>query len=213
MLTATNLSYRYNYTEVLQNVNLSFEAGKMYAIVGKSGSGKTTLLSLLSGISTLQEGNIQFQGQSLTTGQLAAYRKKISIVFQSYNLINYLSPLQNVLLALDINRKKGNKKQLATSYLNKVGLSGDQLTRPCKELSGGQQQRVAIARAIACDSEIIFADEPTGNLDVKTGQEIITLLRSIAEVEKKCIICVTHDLQLEEYADATYRISDGKIVA
>ncbi|WP_161843154.1 ATP-binding cassette domain-containing protein [Candidatus Enterococcus huntleyi] len=140
MLTATNLSYRYQYSEVLQQINLSFESGKMYAIVGKSGSGKTTLLSLLSGISTLQEGDIQFQGASLTKGSLDAYRKKISIVFQSYNLINYLSPLQNVILALDINRKKGNKKQLATTYLNKVGLAGDQLTRPCKELSGGQQQ-------------------------------------------------------------------------
>ncbi|MGY3779345.1 ABC transporter ATP-binding protein [Isobaculum melis] len=211
MLIAKNLSYKYQATEVLSNINLSFESGKMYAIIGKSGSGKTTLLSLLSGINATQQGTVILDDKTIKGGQLRAYRRNNSIVFQAYNLINYLTPLQNVKLALEITGNKGNHTQIAKDYLQKVGLNDVQMKRKCTELSGGQQQRVAIARAIACQSKIVFADEPTGNLDSATGEAIIQLLKNLAKEENKCVICVTHDAQLENYADEVIHISDGKI--
>lgn len=211
MLVAKNLSYKYRTTEVLSNINLTFDSGKMYAIIGKSGSGKTTLLSLLSGIHAVQQGAVIFNDQMIGRKELRSYRRNNSIVFQSYNLINYLTPLHNVKLALEITGSKTNSIQQAKDYLQKVGLTEAEMKRKCTELSGGQQQRVAIARAIACQSKIIFADEPTGNLDSVTGEEIIQLLQDLAKKESKCVICVTHDTQLEQYADEVIHICDGKI--
>lgn len=212
MLIAKNISYKYNNNEVLNNINLDFVNGKMYAIIGKSGSGKTTLLSLLAGISTTQKGEILYDARIINKGNLQAYRRKNGIVFQAYNLINYLTPLQNVKIALEITNTSGDHNRIATEYLKKVGLDSTQMKRKCTELSGGQQQRVAIARAIACQSDIIFADEPTGNLDSETGKSIIKLLFSLARKDNKCVICVTHDNLLEDYADEVIHISDGKII-
>ncbi|MGY3704913.1 hypothetical protein BW731_11715 [Vagococcus martis] len=211
MLTAKNITFKYLYSEVLTDINATFESGNMYAIIGKSGSGKTTLLSLLSGLSSLQDGDILFEGQSLKNMNLRQYRKKCGIVFQSFNLINYLTPIQNIVLALDIQGYRGNKKRKAKEMLEKVDITHEQMTRKCAELSGGQQQRIAIARAIASDDKIIFADEPTGSLDTETSQLIIDLLKDLAHQEQKCVICVTHDLELEKIADVTYRISNGKL--
>ncbi|WP_207695316.1 hypothetical protein DOK67_0000857 [Enterococcus sp. DIV0212c] len=212
MLVTNNISYKYQTKEVLTDINLTFEEGQMYAIIGKSGSGKTTLLSLLSGITGTQQGQINFNGQRISKGNLRKYRKNNSIVFQAYNLINYLTPLQNVKIALEITGKKGNHHQIASEYLNKVGLSPVQMKRKCTELSGGEQQRVAIARAIACQSKIIFADEPTGNLDSETASSIIRLLLKLAKEENKCVVCVTHDDSLAESADSVIRISNGRIL-
>ncbi|MGX4686099.1 ATP-binding cassette domain-containing protein [Vagococcus sp. JNUCC 83] len=211
MLTAKNISFKYHYSDVLTNISATFELGSMYAIIGKSGSGKTTLLSLLSGLSSLQDGDILFEGTSLKQMNLRQYRKNCGIVFQSFNLINYLTPIQNIILALDIQGYKGNKKKKAKEMLKKVDITNEQMTRKCAELSGGQQQRIAIARAIASDDKIIFADEPTGSLDTETSQLIIKLLKDLAHQEQKCVICVTHDLELEKIADITYRISNGKL--
>lgn len=211
MLTAKNISFKYQYSDVLSNINATFESGNMYAIIGKSGSGKTTLLSLLSGLSSVQDGDILFEDKSLKNMNLRQYRKNCGIVFQSFNLIHYLTPIQNIILALDIQGFKGNKKNKAIDMLRKVDISDEQMTRKCAELSGGQQQRIAIARAIASDDKLIFADEPTGSLDTETSQLIIDLLKSLAHDEGKCVICVTHDLELEKIADTTYRISNGKL--
>lgn len=211
MLVVENLSYKYKNNKVLSNINLTFEKGQMYAIVGKSGSGKTTLLSLLSGITNTQQGNIVFNNKKITKKVVRDYRRNNSIVFQAYNLINYLTPFQNVIIALEITETKGNHKKIAYEYLKKVGLNDTQMNRNCTELSGGQQQRVAIARAVACKSKIIFADEPTGNLDGDTAKSIIQLLSNLAKEENKCVICVTHDEKLEYYADEVIKIVDGQI--
>ncbi|MEN2259894.1 ABC transporter ATP-binding protein [Enterococcus faecalis] len=211
VLQVKNLYHKYGEQQVLKAVNCQFFEGEMYAIVGKSGSGKTTLLSLIAGLDTVQKGEVLFQGQML--GNLTRYRRKNSIIFQSYNLISYLTPIENVLIALEIDGIKKNKKAIAIDYLNQVGVVGELQEKKCSQLSGGQQQRVAIARTLASDSKIIFADEPTGNLDSKTANEIINIFKDLASIHNKCIICVTHDQHVEEFADKIYTLKDGVLKA
>lgn len=206
MLQAKNLTYKYKDEEILSNFNYKFEEGKLYAIIGKSGSGKTTLLSLLSGILNIQSGGIIFNNKSIVKEKMRDYRASNSIIFQSFNLINYLTPIENVKLALEITEVQGNHNDIAQSTLKSVGLTDEQSKRKCRELSGGQQQRVAIARSLACDSKIIFADEPTGNLDPETTIEIIHLLVRLTKEQNKCVICVTHDMELKDYADRVIKL-------
>jgi len=209
VLKLENLSYKYakENIDVLSNVNFEFENGKIYAIVGKSGAGKTTLLSILSGLASPSEGKILFEGKDIASIDKYKYRSNcVGVVFQSFNLLPQLTSLENVILSIDISGKKcPNKAQVAMELLKKVSLDEDEAERRVLKLSGGQQQRVAIARALSCNPQIILADEPTGNLDGETQEEIMSIFRMLAE-EGKCVIIVTHSPTVAEAADVKYEL-------
>ena len=211
-LTIENLSYTYQNGDrdqkVLDNINAKFEAGKIYAIVGESGSGKTTFLSLISALDKLQEGDVKYNSKSLKqiTGQ--EFRLKyVNIVFQSYNLIKYMTAAENVEVASDFD----NRKEDPNKYLQKVGITEEEGKRLINKLSGGQQQRVAIARALASNSPIIMADEPTGNLDEDTEEKIIEIFKDLAHKDNKIVIIVTHSRQVAKKADKVLTLRRGKL--
>lgn len=199
-----NVCYSYDGRQnVLQNVSVSFEEGKLYAILGPSGCGKTTLLSLLGGLDRQTAGSICYQGKELETAALARHRKRhVSFVFQSYNLIDYMTPRENVALV---------SKLPPQPILEKTGLTQEECRRNVLRLSGGQQQRVAIARALAGDAPVILADEPTGNLDEETALEIMALLKDAAHRLGKCVVIVTHSRELARDADCSLRLRKGRI--
>ena len=188
---------------VLSNVNIEFEAGKMFAILGPSGSGKTTLLSLIGGLDIPQKGEILFDGKNISQCGLACHRKNhVSLIFQSYNLIDYMTPIENVALTA---------KQDALPLLLRLGLTAEEAKRNVMKLSGGQQQRVAIARALASDTPVILADEPTGNLDEDTAGEITGILKESAHERNKCVIVVTHSNELAAQADVVLNLKHGNL--
>ena len=198
---------------ILDNVNAEFETGKFYAILGESGSGKTTFLSLISSLDTPQSGEILFKGQDIREIGYERYRRNhISMVFQNYNLIQYMTAVENVLVAMGItdNKIEGNKKEVAYKLLEDVGIDKETADRRVNRLSGGEQQRTAIARALSTDPEIIMADEPTGNLDHETSGEIIDLLMELAHEKDKCVIVVTHDLKIAEKSDVILKLDTDK---
>ncbi|WP_324822860.1 ABC transporter ATP-binding protein [Sinanaerobacter sp. ZZT-01] len=203
ILEAKNVSFFYKSQKdklILDNVNYGFECGKMYAILGPSGSGKTTFLSLLAGLDTPVKGQIYYNRKPVIAKKLTEHRRhNISLVFQSYNLIDYLTPIENVKLG-----GKGNPEAL----LDSIGIGKEFWKRSILQLSGGQQQRVAIARALASDAKVVLADEPTGNLDEATAWDVIDLLKRIAHEENKCVIVVTHSKELADEADATIHIGN-----
>ena len=200
-------SYYKGGKKIIDGLNLSFEKGKIYSIVGKSGAGKTTLLSLLSGLAKPTAGKILFNGKDIAKINKYNYRSKlVGVVFQSFNLLPYLTATENVMLSMDIAGKKiKNKKELAVILLKKVNLEEQDLDRGILKLSGGQQQRVAIARALSYEPDIIFADEPTGNLDTDTQKDIMDILRNLAN-EGKCVIIVTHSPEVSRLSDVVYEL-------
>lgn len=204
-------SYEKGGKNVINGLNLTFEKGKIYAIVGKSGAGKTTLLSLLSGLAKPTSGKILYNGKDIAKVNKYNYRSKlVGVVFQSFNLLPYLSATENVMLSMDISGKKiKNKKEQAVKLLEKVNLEKEDLDRGILKLSGGQQQRVAIARALSYEPDIIFADEPTGNLDTDTQNDIMKILRTLAN-EGKCIIIVTHSPEVSRQSDVIYELKPKK---
>ena len=205
ILEIDNVSYRYKNTRenILEDVNQTFESGQFYAIIGASGAGKSTLLSLLAGLDEPQEGHILFEQEDIKQKGYSYHRRHhISLVFQNYNLIDYLTPLKNVRLV---------DKKAASSILIELGLNPNQIKRNVMKLSGGQQQRVAIARALASKAPVILADEPTGNLDENTADEIITILKNMAKERNKCVIVVTHSKQLAQSADVVLELKDKKL--
>ena len=209
-LKLNNVSYRYEKSSenVLDNVCMDFDAGKIYTIVGKSGAGKTTLLSVLSSLARLTGGEILLDDQNVAKIDRYRFRSKyVGVIFQSFNLLTHLTALENVVLSMDISGKSFDtpKKELALELLGKVGLSADEAKRRVLKLSGGQQQRVAIARALSYDPDIILADEPTGNLDAETQDEIIGLFKMLAS-EGKCVIIVTHSADVAAASDVTYEL-------
>lgn len=212
ILKIDKVSYRYqDATEddyVLRNRSYTFEEGKVYAIKGKSGSGKTTLLSLLSGLEKNYEGSIQFDGRELRSLDLDSYRSRdIGIVFQSYNLLPSLTALENIILSMNISKVKvENKEQKAVELMKSVGLKESQKDRRVLKLSGGEQQRVAIARSLSYQPKMILADEPTGNLDKETENEILKILKNLAKKENKCVIIVTHSENVCSQADVVYEL-------
>ena len=214
ILRLENLSYMYSDgTEyVLKDISYSFEKGKTYAIKGRSGSGKTTLLSLISGLERYKEGNITFNGKELNKIDLDHYRNtNIGIVFQSFNLLPHLTAIENVILSMDISKVKvENKKEKAIELLKKVGLDEEKGNRRILKLSGGEQQRVAIARSLSYNPEIILADEPTGNLDRETEDEIMEILTNLAHKEKKCVIIVTHSNNVAKQTDILFELKKAK---
>lgn len=197
---------------VLKNVNYSFDKGKIYAIRGKSGSGKTTLLSILSGLEKATEGKILFDNKDLSKYDLDKYRSKdIGIIFQSYNLLPSLTAIENIILSMDINNLKiKNKREKAIELLASVGLSEKEGDRRVLKLSGGEQQRVAIARSLSYDPDIILADEPTGNLDKDTEDEIMKIFKNLAHKDEKRVIIVTHSKNIAEASDIVYELKKAE---
>ncbi len=210
VLALENICFSYGKKTVLNNLSLSFEKGKMYCIVGKSGAGKTTLLSILSGLAAPDSGKILFQGEDIKNVNKYNFRsRQIGVVFQSYNLITKFTAIENVMLSMDIAGVKGvKKKERAIELLKSVGLEDDELTRRVLKLSGGQQQRVAIARALSHNPQIILADEPTGNLDSDTQDEIMQIFRQLTE-QGKCVILVSHSPQVANMCDVTYELNQS----
>ena len=203
-LELKNVSYAYEKGKaVLQNVSGSLETGKMYAILGPSGSGKTTLLSLLGGLDEPTQGGVLFDGEDIAAKGLEHHRRNhISLIFQSYNLIDYMTPVENVRLTAKLD---------AAPILERLGLKQDEITRNVLKLSGGQQQRVAIARALASDAPVILADEPTGNLDADTAEEITAVLKESAHAFGKCVVVVTHSGEVAKQADVVLEIKRGHL--
>lgn len=203
-LELRNVSYSYEKGKVvLADINTELENGKMYAILGPSGSGKTTLLSLLGGLDMPTSGSVLFDGVNITSKGLEHHRRhNISLIFQSYNLIDYMTPVENVQLTAKLE---------VVPILERLGLTKDETLRNVLKLSGGQQQRVAIARALASNAPIILADEPTGNLDPDTADEITAVLKESAHTFGKCVVVVTHSGELAKQADMVLEIKRGKL--
>ena len=203
-LELQNISYSYEKGKsILSNISAKLEAGKLYAVLGPSGSGKTTLLSLLGGLDTPTKGEVLFNGENIAAKGLEYHRRNhISLIFQSYNLIDYMTPIENVQLTA---------KQDTIPILERLGLKKDEISRNVLKLSGGQQQRVAIARALASDAPVILADEPTGNLDEDTAGEITAVLKESAHTFWKCVVVVTHSGEVAKQADVVLEIRRGHL--
>ncbi len=215
LLTINKVSYKYNGTTrmVLNNISAEFNSGKLYTIMGKSGSGKTTLLSLLSGLDNCTDGSINFDGNPLSQIDRDKYRaESIGVIFQGYNLLINATAVENIVLSMNISKTKDvNKKKVAYALLDKVGIDKETADRKILKLSGGEQQRVGIARALSHNPDIIIADEPTGNLDNDTEKNIMSILKSLAHDENKCVVVVTHSKKVSAYADVLLGLIKGSL--
>lgn len=205
-------------TKVLKGINFEINQGEFVAIVGQSGSGKTTLLNLIGLIDTPTEGEIYFKNEMvdfLNVNKLADIRNlNMGFIFQFHFLLTEFSVLENVLMPTWIKLKKNSFefKQKAVDFLNFVGLS-DEIHKKANQLSGGQQQRVAVARALVNESAIVFADEPTGNLDSENTKKIYSLLRDINREYNTTFVIVTHDLNIANLCDRIIEIADGQVIS
>ncbi|MFO1120934.1 MAG: ABC transporter ATP-binding protein [Hyphomicrobiales bacterium] len=210
-----SLPSRAGTVDILRNVSLSARPGEALGIVGPSGSGKTTLLMVIAGLERANAGEVMVAGQSLAgrdEDELAVFRRDhIGIVFQSFHLIPTMSALENVAVPLEF-RGSPDAMKIAADRLDRVGLS-HRLDHYPGQLSGGEQQRVAIARALASGARIILADEPTGNLDHETGEQIIQLLFDLRTRDGATLLLVTHDRDLARRCDRIAEVRDGRIVA
>ena len=212
-LALKNVSYKYEGSTktIFKDVNMSFEAGKVYVIVGKSGAGKSTLLSLLSGLDVATSGKIDFDGESLAKINRNKFRaKKAGIIFQGFNLLTNATAIDNILLSMHISGvSEQDKKAKAYALLEKVGIDKEKAKRKILKLSGGEQQRIGIARALAHNPELIIADEPTGNLDKATEDSILKIFTQLAHDEGKCVIIVTHSKRVTTIADEIWGMDKG----
>lgn len=200
---------------ILRDISVSFEKGQFHTIVGESGSGKTTFLAMIAGLDVAKDGQVLFEGTDIQTIGLENYRRnKISIVFQNNNLVPYLTAIENVLVAMDItdNTLPADQKTVAYNLLDYIGITHEKADRLVSELSGGEQQRIAIARALATNSDVILADEPTGNLDEDREGEIVEIFKRLAHDNKKAVIVVTHSQEVAEKSDVTYRLKKGNLI-
>ena len=198
--------------QILKNLSFEFEEKKFYTILGPSGSGKTTLLSIIAGLDFAKSGHVYFRDKEITKSNVGKYRRNdISIVFQQYNLISYLTAVENVMLAMaeTDNKLPKDQKNVAYNLLERFGIVRSKADRMVGQLSGGEQQRVSIARSLASNVNLIFADEPTGNLDTATEIEIINIFKELAEEYGKTIIVVTHSNQVAEMSDQRVLLKDG----
>ena len=214
ILEIKDLNFSYdNKKQVLKNINISLEKNKMYGIYGKSGAGKSTLLSLLAGLEKTKDGTILYNGKDIDQISREKYRSSnVGIIFQSYNLLPQYTALENVILSMNISGINiKNKKEKALELLDSVGIDEIKANRRVLQLSGGEQQRVSIARAISFDSKIILADEPTGNLDKETEDEIIDILKRLAHKENKCVIVVSHSANIKNNVDEVIYLEKGQI--
>lgn len=218
ILKAENLIKIYgqdeNEVKALDNISLEVEQGEFVAIVGSSGSGKSTLLNMLGGLDKLTSGDVYINNKKLgdmKDEELTIFRRRnIGFIFQNYNLVPILNVYENIVLPIELDGVKIDEDYI-DSIVNTLGLN-QKLTNMPNNLSGGQQQRVAIARAIATKPAIILADEPTGNLDSKTGMDVIGLLKMTSQKFNQTIVMITHNEEIAQLADRIIRIEDGKIV-
>lgn len=215
MIELRNVTKKYGDMEVVKTANLCVEKGDFLSVLGPSGSGKTTLLNIIAGLLSPTRGEVIVDGVSLyglSLRERAVFRrKKFGFIFQTFNLIPYLTAVENVEVPLylaGIYKKK--QKMIASELLEKVGLK-DKLNRLPSQLSVGEQQRVAIARALANNPQVILADEPTGNLDSKTGKEVITYIRRLNE-DGGTVLLVTHDREMAIFARREIKIVDGRLL-
>jgi len=215
VLTLNNVSYKYEGTKknVLEGISAEFETGKIYTIVGKSGSGKSTLLSLIAGLDVSENGEIMHNGNDLKKTDRDIYRAKgIGVIFQAFNLITNATAVENIVLSMNISGVNNkNKKSYAYALLEKVGIDCETADRKVLKLSGGEQQRVGIARALSHNPDIIIADEPTGNLDTDTEDDVLKILTSLAHDEGKCVIIVTHSKKVSSVADEVWGMKGGNL--
>ena len=217
IIQAENLSLSYVSTatvvDVLKGVDLRVEDGESVALIGPSGSGKSSILMLLAGLEEISGGTLKLIGQDVSQfseDEFATFRKdNIGIIFQNFHLIPTMTAIENVAIPLELQGHDDANEQ-AEKWLEKVGLDHRATHYPA-QLSGGEQQRVAIARALSSNAKLILADEPTGNLDEKTGQEIAKLLFSLNKQENRTLLLITHDLELAKHADKIYRLENGKL--
>lgn len=201
--------------QILKNISLTIESGELVAIVGPSGSGKSTLMHIMGLLDKQTTGSVELSGHDvsdLTEVESAKLRNQyIGFIFQQFNLLSRTSTLENVLLPTLYSESASDKTSYAKQILTDLGL-GDRLKNYPNQLSGGQQQRVAIARALINDPAVIFADEPTGNLDSKSGHEVVEILKKL-NAQGRTIVIVTHDLELAKMAHRTIHIFDGEIIS
>ena len=205
---------QYQRVEALRGVSCAFEAGRVYAVMGSSGSGKTTLLSLMAGLDVPTEGRVLCENVSTAEIDLEKYRReKVAVIYQDFRLFPLLTVTENIMYPMELRGMRPSKaKKRAAELIQKVGLPETTLHRFPAMLSGGEQQRVAIARALGMDTRVILADEPTGNLDSENSANIIDILEALAHEDGYCVVIVTHDAELGERADQTFRLHDGKLV-
>lgn len=220
MLKVQNLQKSFksgdSVVRAVNDVNFEVKTGTFAAIVGRSGSGKSTLLALLGALDRPSAGKINVDDVDITKlsdKKLTAYRRSdIGFVFQQYNLVPNLSALENVMLPMEFaHMSKNDRRTRAQELLNQVGLDGEKQNRKPARLSGGEQQRVAIARALANQPKLILADEPTGNLDSQTGEQVFNLLHQLSRSQDVTIVAVTYDLSIAGKCDEVLRIQDGKL--
>lgn len=216
IIRVENLNYYYQDGEtirtILKDLNVSFEKGKFYTILGPSGCGKTTFLSLLAALDEPKSGTIYYNDRDIKAIGYEKYRRNmISIIFQSYNLVPYMTAVENVMIPMAIteNEIPKNTKEVAYNLLDYIGLTKSKANRVVNKLSGGEQQRVAIARSLASNVDIIFADEPTGNLDQELENEIIGVFQDLAHHHNKCVIMVTHSKEIADMSDVSYQLRKG----
>ena len=217
IISATDLNKTFGALQVVKNVNLDIGKGEFVSIVGKSGSGKTTLLSLLSGLERPSSGRVSLDGRDITDAsenELALFRREsVGFIFQSFHLIPTLSAWENVALPLfPMKMPNSQRKERALKLLRQMEMEQRAEHRPTA-LSGGEKQRVAIARALVNNPDIVFADEPTGNLDSATGEAIMKILKSLYSANGLSIVMVTHDLELAELSNRIIRMQDGEILS
>lgn len=216
LLSLKDVSYRYEGSnkDVFNNVNVNFEKGKVYGIIGSSGEGKSTLLSLISGLDVCKSGEVLYKGIDLKDRDRDLYRANdIGVIFQGFNLLLNLTAKENILLSMNISSvKEKNKEDLAYKLLDDVGIDIVKANRKILNLSGGEQQRVGIARALSHNPDIIIADEPTGNLDSETEEKIMDILVSLAHEKNKCVIIVTHSKRVCTYIDEIWGLKSGKLL-
>ncbi len=219
ILSVENVSYtytnKYQKVEAVKNVSCLFEAGKMYAVVGRSGSGKSTLLSLLAGLDLPTSGEIFFEGKPMSSINRNRYRRDTaSVIYQSFNLFPLLTTLENVMYPLELQGKhKREAAEVAKKLFADVGLNETVYRKFPQMMSGGEQQRIAIARALAAGGKILLADEPTGNLDTANEQTVVGLIKRLAHERGYTAIVVTHNEAVAEQADVVFVMSDGEMVS
>ena len=214
ILELKDVCYSYSAEKpVLRGMNCTFECGTLYALVGKSGAGKSTLLSLMAGLDLPTEGSLQLNGSDYRSLNLdRCRRQEIAMIFQAFQLFPLLTVLENVCFPMEANGvKQKEAKAKAKELLTSVGISEEQYQRYPANLSGGEQQRVAIARALSSGAGIILADEPTGNLDTANGNQVMEILLRLAHEEGRCVIVVTHDMDIAAQADEVWRMKDGAL--
>ncbi|GAB6884903.1 MULTISPECIES: ABC transporter ATP-binding protein [Streptococcus] len=208
-LQTKNIGYWYTNNPddyLFKDVNLTFEKGKVYSILGQSGSGKTTFLSLLAGLDSPKTGQIYLDDTDINKSGLTNYRRNaVSTIFQAYNLMTYMTARQNVQTALEISNKSVDNAKIEELF-ELVGIPREMIDKPVLKLSGGQQQRVAIVRALATGHDLIIADEPTGNLDEETTQDIVSIFKEIAHQQNKTVIIVTHETAVAKETDVIFEL-------